>query len=95
MDATIKLPRIRGARTICLFTTPEFPQPGPEQFYCFRSHTLSSDRIGPLIEVFTMAKGKELSGFEQMMEDIRTGNHNGGLMTPNVCKIPNRVLLQH
>lgn len=39
-----------------------------------------------------MAKSKQLSGFEQMMEDIRTGNHNGGLLTINVNSSPNTVL---
>jgi hypothetical protein len=42
-----------------------------------------------------MAKSKELSGFEQMMEDIRTGNHNGGIMTLNVNNHPNRILDQN
>lgn len=39
-----------------------------------------------------MAKNKEVSGFEHMMEDIRTGNHGGGLMTVNVNHTPNATL---
>jgi hypothetical protein len=39
-----------------------------------------------------MAKSKELSGFEQMMEDIRSGNHNGGIVTVNVNNNPNTIL---
>jgi hypothetical protein len=41
-----------------------------------------------------MAKRKELSGFEQMMEDIRTGNHRGGVMTINVNTTLNNILGQ-
>jgi len=39
-----------------------------------------------------MAKSKQLSGFEQMMEDIRTGNHNGGFVTVNVNNNSNTTL---
>ena len=39
-----------------------------------------------------MTKSKELSAFEQMMEDIRTGNHNGGFVTINVNNHPNTIL---
>jgi hypothetical protein len=40
-----------------------------------------------------MPKTKELSGFEQMMEDIRTGNHRGGFITVNVNTTRNEQLV--